>query len=339
MSTLLKDTILEIFKNSRGILATDATEDTMDKRMSDVGIVPTPELRVRFREILLTTPGISEFIGGVILNDEIISSEISGGISFVELLSQQGIKVGIKVDRKTHDFANFPGEKIAEGLDGLRDRFKKYKDLGASFSKFRAVIRIGEGIPTQACIESNAEVLARYAALSQESEIVPIVEPEVVMDGSHPMERCMQVTSAVLQNVFFYLQKHRVDISGMILKSNMILPGKDSGMDVSDKEVAITTLEVLKRKVPEILPVVVFLSGGQSPVSATSRLNEMAKIGGFPWKISFSYERALEGPSLEIWKGLESNVDLARNEFLKRARLNSLALAGRYDLQMERDNS
>lgn len=331
----LKETIADIFKNNRGILATDATSDTMDKRMSAVGIAPNDEIRVKFREVLLTTPGITEFIGGVILNDEIIRSKTSGGKRFSDLINEQGIRVGIKVDKKTHDMANFPGEKIAEGLDGLRDKLKEYSQMKASFAKFRSVITIGENIPTQTCIESNAEVLARYAALCQEVGMVPIVEPEVIMEGNHSMERDMEVTTATLQSVFFYLARHKVFLQGIILKPNMVLPGKDSGVNVSDSDVAMTTLEVLKRTVPVGVPVVAFLSGGQSPEDATARLNEMSKIGGSAWQLSFSFERALEGPAMEIWKGLDSNISEVQKVFFKRAKLNSAARLGQYTKEME----
>lgn len=333
--TALKDTVSDIFKNNRGILATDATSDTMDKRMSSVGIAPTDELRVKFREVLLTTPGISEFIGGVILNDEIIRAKTGNGKAFSELLSEAGIRIGIKVDKKTHDLTNFPGEKIAEGLDGLRDRLKEYKGMNATFAKFRSVIIIGDNTPTQTCIESNAEVLARYAALCQEQTIVPIVEPEVVMEGSHNMERDMEVTTAVLQSTFYYLNRHKVFLPGIILKPNMVLPGKDSGAEVSDSEAAMTTIEVLKRTVPVEVPAIAFLSGGQSPEAATARINEMSKIGNQPWQLSFSFERALEGPALEVWKGLEANTETAQKVFFKRAKLNSTARLGQYSKDLE----
>ena len=331
----LKETVSAIFSSNRGILATDATADTMDKRMTASETAPTPELRVKFREVLLTTPGISEFIGGVILNDEIIRAKTSGGENFFDLLDKQGIKVGIKLDKKTHDMANFPGEKIAEGLDGLRDRLKEYKDMKVSFAKFRTVYLINDTTPSQANIESNSEVLARYAALCQEAGIVPIVEPEVLMDGSHAMERCMEVTTAVLRNTFFYLNKHKVSLAGMILKPNMVLPGKDHHSPLSDNEVAITTLEVLKRAVPAEVPVIAFLSGGQEAKFATARINEMVKLGNVPWQLSFSFERALEGPALDIWKGLDSNIESAQKEFFKRAKLNSIARMGQYDPSME----
>jgi len=332
---VLKETVSAIFSSNRGILATDATAETMDKRMTASETAPTAELRIKFREVLLTTPGISEFIGGVILNDEIIRAKTSGGEPFWELVDKAGMKVGIKLDKKTHDMANFPGEKIAEGLDGLRDRLKEYKAMKASFAKFRTVYLINETTPSQANIESNSEVLARYAALCQEAEIVPIVEPEVLMDGSHAMERCMEVTTAVLRNTFFYLNKHKVSLAGMILKPNMVLPGKDNQSSVSDSEVAITTLEVLKRAVPAEVGAVAFLSGGQKANTATARINEMVKVGNVPWQISFSFERALEGPALDIWKGLDANVDAAQKEFFKRAKLNSLARTGQYSGGME----
>jgi fructose-bisphosphate aldolase, class I len=322
----------------KGIFAADATESTMDKRLQKAGIEPSPEIRRFFREMLLKTEGIGDFISGVILNDEIIRQKVSDGGTFQELITGQGIYVGIKVDKKTHDMANFPGEKIAEGLDGLRDRLKEYKEMGASFAKFRTVITIGQGIPSQTCIDSNSEVLARYAALCQENDIVPIVEPEVVMDGDHSFQRCEDVTRATLSSTFKYLDDHKVHLRGIILKPNMVLPGVESNDNPSLGEIAEVTLQVLKRTVPPDVTGVVFLSGGQKAEDATLRLSEMNKIKDIPWKLSFSFERALEGPAMDVWKGKEENIQSARKEFYKRAKLNSLASQGGYAKEMENEN-
>ncbi len=334
---LLQEVAEALVVTGKGIFAADATEGTMDKRLQGVGIIPSQEIRRFFREMLLKTDGVGEYISGVILNDEIIRQKVSDGSTFNDLVSKQGIKVGIKVDKKTHDMANFPGEKIAEGLDGLRDRLKEYKEMGASFAKFRTVITIGQNIPTQTCIDSNSEVLARYAALSQESNIVPIVEPEVVMDGNHSLQRCEDVTRAVLSSTFKYLSDHKVYLKGIILKPNMVLPGSESNESPSVEEVADVTLLVLNRTVPSDVAGVVFLSGGQKAEDATIRLNEMSKVTNLPWKLSFSFERALEGPAMEVWKGKEENITLAQKAFYKRTKLNSLACQGKYLKEMENE--
>jgi fructose-bisphosphate aldolase, class I len=332
---ILRKITQELVAPGKGILATDATEETMDKRMRAVGIESTPELRKKFREVLLTTSGVSEFISGVILNDEIIRQRTSDGKTFQEVLGGQGIKVGIKVDKKTHDMANFPGEKIAEGLDGLRDRLREYQAMGAEFAKFRTVIIIGTGIPTQTCIDSNSEILARYASLCQETNIVPVVEPEVVMDGDHSLQRCEEVTRATLTSTFRFLEDHKVYLPGVILKPNMVLPGNKCVDKPSLEETAEVSLQTLKRTVPADVAGIVFLSGGQDACDATLRLNEMNKVKDLPWPLSFSFERALEGPALEIWAGNDSNWEKAQKEFYKRARLNSLARNGEYAKEME----
>lgn len=302
----------------------------MDKRMKKVGVEPTPELRRSFRDLLLTTQGFNEFIGGVILNDEIIRQKMNDGASFVDHLNGLGVCAGIKVDMRAYDMANFPGEKVTDGLDGLRDRFAEYKQMGARFAKWRAVITIGDGIPTQTCIESNAEGLARYAALAQEADIVPIVEPEVIMNGNHSIDRCQEVTGAVLQSVFHYLGNHNIFLPGMLLKPNMVLPGEESDEKPDLAEVAQKTLEVLTKRVPENVGGVVFLSGGQDEKLASARLNEMSKLGTAPWPLSFSFERALEGAALDVWKADDNNRSQAQEAFLTRARMNSLARKGEY---------
>jgi len=325
----------ELVSPGKGILATDATEATMDKRMEAVGIQPLPELRRKFRELLLTTGGISEFISGVILNDEIIRQKTSQGIDFAKLVVDQGMLCGIKVDKKAYDMANFPGEKIAEGLDGLRERFAEYSKMGAKFAKWRAVITIGEGLPTDVCIESNAESLARYAALAQEADIVPVVEPEVLMDGNHGIDKSEEVTKRVLKIVFKKLLDHRIFLEGMVLKPNIVHPGKESNETVDNETVAEKTLKVLHETVPEEVPGIFFLSGGNAAHEMTGHLDRMNEKGPHPWELSFSFERALEGPALEIWKADDANWEAAQKEFYKRASLNSLARTGKYEKEME----
>lgn len=337
-TSLLQKTAQDLVTSGKGILAADSTEGTMDKRLVKVGIAPTPELRRDFRELLLTTEGIGEFIAGVILNDEIIRQKATNNLSFSDLVRKRGVLPGIKVDKKTHDMAGFPGEKIAEGLDDLRDRFSEYKKFEVVFTKFRAVITIGEGIPTQTCIDSNAEVLARYAALSQEAGLVPVVEPEVVMDGAHDIQRCYDASALALQSVFRKLDEHKVFLGGVLLKTNMVLPGKESGQQVSSEEVANKTLNLFKNTVPTQVAGVVFLSGGQSGVDANERLNEMNRIAQVPWQLSFSFERALQDEAMAIWQGKRENTPQAQKAFYKRARLTSLARQGRYDPEMENKN-
>jgi fructose-bisphosphate aldolase class I len=252
-------------------------------------------------------------------------------------LEEKGIIPGIKVDKKAHPMANFPGEKITEGLDGLGDRLAEYKDLGARFTKWRAVITIGKGIPTDTCINSNAEALARFASLSQEAGLVPIVEPEVVRDGGHGIEVCEEVTYKTLKIVFNKLADHKVNLSGILLKPNMVTPGKENKNKASPEKVAEATLRCMKEVVPGEVPGIVFLSGGQTPKGATTNLNAMNILGDAPWELSFSYARALQEPVLEVWKGKDENKDKAQKELLKRARLNSLAREGKYDPEMEKD--
>ena len=335
---VLESTAELLVSPGKGILATDATEGTMDKKMQAVEVAPSPELRRKFRELLLTTKDASEFISGVILNDEIIRQKTSGGIDFAKLVENQGMIPGIKVDKKANDMANFPGEKMEEGMEGLRDRFIEYKNMGARFAKWRAVITIGEGIPTDVCIESNAESLARYAALAQEADIVPIVEPEVLMEGNHGIGRCEEVTKKVLKSVFKKLTDHRIVLAGMLLKPNVVHPGKDSQEKADNEVVAEKTLKVLHETVPEEVPVILFLSGGDSAPEMTQHLDLMNEKGSHPWELAFSFERALEGPSLEIWKGNDANWEAAQKEFYKRARLNSLARTGAYTKEMEAEN-
>jgi len=319
----------------KGILAADESSGTIEKRFKSIQVASTEEHRRAYRELLFTTEGAAEFISGVILFDETIRQHAAGGAPFPEVLAGQGVIPGIKVDKGTVALAGFPGEKVTEGLDGLRGRLEEYRGLGAGFTKWRAVITIGEGIPTRTCLDANAEALARFAALSQEAELVPIVEPEVLMDGEHTIERCHEVTAATLSTVFAALRAHRVRFDGMLLKPNMVLSGSDCPEQAGVQQVAEATVACLRDTVPVSVPGIVFLSGGQSDEVATAHLNAMNRLGGCPWQLSFSYGRALQAPALKAWKGEESNGPAAQRAFYQRARLNGAARYGRYSEEME----
>lgn len=319
----------------KGILAADESAPTIEKRFRSVGLPSTLERRRAYRELLFTTPGISEGIGGAILFDESLRQKSGDGTPFPEALSRQGIVPGIKVDLGAWPLAGFPGEKVTEGLDGLRERLAEYRSLGARFAKWRAVIAIGTGIPTPFCIEANAHALARYAALCQEAGFVPIVEPEVLMDGSHSIGRCGEVTAATLGRVFHALAAHRVALEGMLLKPNMVLPGKECPEQAGDAEIASATVRCLRRSVPAAVPGIAFLSGGQTPEQATARLSVMNALGAHPWELSFSYGRALQDPVLKAWRGDPANAPAAREAFLRRVRCNGAARFGRYTREME----
>ncbi len=331
----LESTARSLVPPGKGILAADESSPTIEKRFKSIGIPSTEENRRAYREILFTTPGISEFISGVILYDETIRQKAGDGTPFPEVLSRQGIVPGIKVDAGAKALAGFPGETVTEGLDGLRGRLAEYGTLGARFAKWRAVIAIGDGIPTAYGLKANAHALARYAALCQEAGLVPIVEPEVLMDGPHAIERCEEVTTAALGLVFAELLRHRVVLEGTLLKPNMVLSGKECPSQAGTDEVAAATLRVLRRTVPSAVPGIVFLSGGQTAEQATGRLSAMNALGGSPWELSFSYGRALQDPVLKAWKGSPANAEAARNAFYRRARLNGAARHGRYSKEME----
>jgi fructose-bisphosphate aldolase class I len=320
----------------KGILAADESSGTIEKRLKSINLPSTEENRRAYRELLFTTKGAADFISGVILFDETIRQKTRDGRTFVKALDEQGIIPGIKVDKGAKAMANFPGEKITEGLDGLRERLTEYRQqLGARFTKWRAVITIGDGIPTQSCIDTNAELLARYAALSQEADLVPIVEPEVLMDGDHTIERYFDVTEQTLRSVFNALDAHRVVLEAMLLKPNMVLSGKDCPQQASVGEVAEATVRCMKRVVPSAVPGLVFLSGGQSDQQATEHLNAMNRMEGLPWQLSFSYGRALQAPVLKAWKGDAGNVAAAQQAFHHRAWCNSQARFGKYSEEME----
>lgn len=332
---VLEEIAQKLVAPKKGILAADESTGSIKKRFDTIGVESTPETHRIYRQLLFTTPGIEEFISGVIMFDETLRQKTDDDKSFFTLLTEKGIIPGIKVDKGTIDMENFPGEKITEGMDGLRERLTEYKTLGAKFTKWRAVITIGDGLPTDTCIEANAELLARYAALAQESDLVPIVEPEVLMDGMHDFERSEHVTYQVLKVVFNKLSEHGIYFPGMLLKPNWVHPGKESGQTVTDEEIAKATIRVLKETVPADVPGVVFLSGGDAPGESTSHLDVMNEIDTTPWQLSFSFGRALQEPVLKDWQGKSENVKLAQDEFYRRAKLNSLARTGEYRKEME----
>lgn len=325
----------QMVSGNRGLLAADESTGTIEKRFKAIGVVSTEETRRAYRDLLFSTPGMERFISGVIMYDETIRQKAQDGRPFPKLLEDLGIIPGIKVDKGAKPLANSAGEKITEGLDGLRERFQEYYRLGARFAKWRAVIDIAEGIPTEYCVRANAQALARYAALAQETGLAPIVEPEVLMDGAHTIERCAQVTSWVLKAVFDELHVHRIALEGMILKPNMVVSGMKCPQQAGVEQVARETLRVLKEHVPAAVPGIMFLSGGQSPELATEHLNALNAMGPTPWKLSFSYGRALQAPSLETWRGKTDKVEAAQREFLLRSRCNSAACAGAYTPKME----
>jgi fructose-bisphosphate aldolase class I len=319
----------------RGILAADESNATISKRFNTLKIESTEENRRAYREMLFTTPDASEFISGVILYDETIRQKTKDGMPFPTYLSQHNMVPGIKVDTGAKPLAAFPGETITEGLDGLRERLAEYYKLGARFAKWRAVIDIGAGIPSGYAIEANAEALARYAALCQEASIVPIVEPEVLMDGDHPIERCEEVTNVVLERVFAHLHAARIALEGMVLKPNMVIAGKKSAKKSSPEQVAEATVRTLKRLVPSAVPGIAFLSGGQSPAEATLHLSLMNAAGPLPWALTFSYGRALQDNALKAWGGSPSGLAGGQQQLFIRAKLNGLAAGGAYKPAME----
>ena len=323
-----------IVADHKGILAADESTGTIKKRFDSIDVDSTEENRRAYRNLLFTAPGVEDFIGGVILYDETIRQSADDGTPFPELLASKGVVPGIKVDTGAHDLAGHPDEKVTEGLDGLRQRFQEYYDLGARFSKWRAVITIGDGIPTDVCIHTNAHALGRYAALSQEAGIVPIVEPEVLMDADNTIERCYEVTARTLHFVIYELYRQGVALEGMLLKPNMVISGKKCSTQASAAEVAELTVDCFHRHVPARVRGIVFLSGGQSEVQATENLNAINQIGG-PWALSFSYGRALQQSALDAWRGDPSNVDAAQEAFLHRARMNALATAGDWSADVE----
>jgi fructose-bisphosphate aldolase class I len=335
MTDELRATATALVAPGKGILAADESSGTIKKRFDSIQVESTEDRRRAYRELLFTTDGAAEFISGVILYDETLRQRAADGTPLPEVLSRQGVIPGIKVDKGTTALAGFEGEKITEGLDGLAKRLAEYRDLGARFTKWRAVITIGEHIPSPTCIQANAEALARFAALSQEAGLVPIVEPEVLMDGDHTIERCDRVTRDTLAETFQALRRHRVRFDGMLLKPNMVLSGSDCPTQAGVEEVARATVDALGDTVPASVPGIVFLSGGQSDEAATAHLNAMNRLGGVPWQLSFSYGRALQAPALKAWKGETANGPAAQRAFLHRARLNGAARSGSWTEAME----
>ena len=321
----------------RGLLAADESTGTIKRRFDAIGVESTVDNRRDYRELLFrATDGMRPYISGVILFDETIRQSARDGTAFVKIIEQAGAIPGIKVDEGAKAMAGFPGEVLTEGLDGLRERLIDYRGLGAKFAKWRAVITIGAGIPTFGCIKANAHALARYAALCQEQSIVPIVEPEVLMDGDHDIGRSGAVTEWVLKTVFAALYEARVALEGMVLKPNMVIPGKKAAKQASVAQVAEATIRVLKACVPVAVPGIAFLSGGQSDEEATAHLDAMNKIGGLPWPLTFSYGRALQAAPQSAWRGKSDNVPAAQRAFVHRARMNSLAALGRWTVELEK---
>ena len=336
----LYDTARALVADSKGILAADESSGTIEKRFDSIDLESTEESRRAYRDMLFTTPGLEDYVSGVILFDETLRQRSADGTPFAKLLADKGIIPGIKVDTGAKDLAGAPGEKVTEGLDGLRERLEEYRGLGARFAKWRAVITIGDGIPTAYCIEANAHALARYAALCQEQGIVPIVEPEVLMDGDNDIETCYRATRRTLHKTFDELYHQRVDLAGILLKPNMVISGKGSPTQASADEVADWTLKCFRETVPAAVPGIVFLSGGQSDEQASQNLNAINSLsapngGPQPWVLSFSYGRALQAPALKSWGGSEDNVEAGQSMLALRARNNSAAVAGRYSAEME----
>jgi fructose-bisphosphate aldolase class I len=331
----LNSVALAMVANGKGILAADESSPTIKKRFDSIDTESTEENRRRYREMLFTTEGVADYIGAVILFDETLRQSTTDGTPFPQYLSERGMIPGIKVDTGAKPLAGFPGETITEGLDGLRGRLEEYAAMGAKFAKWRAVIHIGEGIPSDFGVKANAHALARYAALCQEAGIVPIVEPEVLMDGDHSIGRCEEVTAVTLDAVFAELRAHRVDLEGIVLKPNMVISGSDATNRAGPNEVAEATLRCLKAHVPAEVPGIAFLSGGQTAEEATEHLGLMNQMGELPWELSFSYGRALQAPALAAWHGKEANFAAGQDALFKRARLNSLAHRGEYEVAME----
>jgi fructose-bisphosphate aldolase class I len=335
---ILKDTIEQLFAGNKGLLAMDESTGTCNKRFAAAGIPQTIEMRRKYRELIVTTPGLNESIGGAILYDETIRQQTDDGVPMADVLIKAGIIPGIKVDMGAKPLAGFPNEKITEGLDGLRERLMEYKKMGARFAKWRAVITIGAEIPTTSCIEANVHALTRYAALCQEVGIVPIVEPEVLMSGNHTIQRCYEVTEQVLKILFYQLFQFKIDLEGMILKPNMIIAGTESKSQNSIDEVAQATVNCLLASVPAAMPAIAFLSGGQSPEDAAAHLNAMHTNykNRLPWIVSFSFARAIQQPALDMWKGEDANVEEAQKLLYFRAKCDAAARLGTYNTNVEK---
>ncbi|HAT31584.1 MAG TPA: fructose-bisphosphate aldolase class I, partial [Janthinobacterium sp.] len=333
----LNETARALVADGKGLLAMDESNPTCDKRFAKLGIPQTEAARRAYRSLIVTAPGLGDSVAGAILYDDTIRQRTLDGRSFVAALRAAGIIPGIKVDMGAKDMAAFPGEKISEGLDGLRERLAEYAQMGARFAKWRAVVTIGDGMPSRGCVKANAHALARYAALCQEAGLVPIVEPEVLMDGSHSLRRCAEVSEETLRIVFAQLAEYRVDLAGMILKPNMVLAGLDCPTQEAVDEVADATVNCFLRTVPAAMPAIAFLSGGQSAQLASARLNAMNArfMGRLPWALSFSFSRAIQQPALDLWRGQDSNALAAQRALVHRANCNRAARRGEYSADME----
>jgi fructose-bisphosphate aldolase class I len=338
MSSELRDIAKKLVAPGKGILAADESFPTIEKRFSKINVESNEETRRSYREILFTTEGIEEYISGVILFDETIHQRVGDGTPFTQILTDKGIIPGIKVDKGKIDMPEHPGEKITQGLEDLGERLGKYYEAGARFTKWRVVFTIGEGIPTDDCIIANSETLAEFAVLSQKAGMVPIVEPEVLMDGNHDIRKCREVTYQVLKMVFVKLVEKNAELSGLLLKPNMVIQGKDHPEKSTAEEIAESTLKCFREAVPPEVPGVVFLSGGQGPEEATQNLNALNVVGGVDWELSFSFGRALQAPVLDAWAGSYDNKEVAQKALLKRAKLNSAARFGKYNKKREDKN-
>ena len=333
---LLSKTAAAMVARGKGVLAADESSGTCEKRFKSIGVECTEESRRTYRGLLFTTSGAEQFVSGVILFDETLRQKTNDGVLFPDYLANKGILPGIKVDKGAMDLALCPGEKVTEGLDGLRPRLAEYFKLGARFAKWRAVITIGPGIPSHTCLYANAHALARYAALCQEASIVPMIEPEVLLDGAHTVERAEEVTEAALRATYAAMAAHNVSVEHLILKTSMVVSGKECARQAPVDEVAERTIRVLKRTVPAAQPGIVFLSGGQTDVAATAHLNAMAAMKGLPWPLTFSYSRALQNPALKTWRGEAKNAAAAQKAFHHRAHMNGLAAQGKWKAELEK---
>ena len=331
----MRDTARELVAPAKGILAADESSGTIKKRFDQIGVDSTEDNRRAYRQLLFTTPGLGEHISGVILFDETIRQSTDDGTPLTEVLEKAGVIPGIKVDTGAHPLAGFEGETVTEGLDGLRERLAEYRELGARFAKWRATYFVGAETPSDFAVLANGHAMARYAALCQEAGIVPIVEPEVLMDGEHDLAACESATSGALDGLYAQLRAHRVDLAGSLLKVNMIVPGKGAATQDDDETIGAATLRTLRDHVPGEVPGIVFLSGGMTDEEATSRLNVINGLGDAPWEISFSYGRALQQAPLQAWSGDASNVEAAQAALAHRARMNGLARSGDWSLSLE----
>ena len=334
--TNINEIATQMVTPGKGILAADESSGTIKKRFDSINVESTEENRMNYRRILFETQeAMQNYISGVILFDETLRQSNNDGKKLIDIINDAGSLPGIKVDMGAKELALMSGETVTEGLDGLRERLEEYSNLGAKFAKWRAVISISDKIPSTLCIDANSHALARYSALCQEAGIVPIVEPEVLMDGSHTIERCYEVTKDTLTKVFEELIKHKVDLKGICLKPNMVIDGKECSKKSSSEEIAKMTINCFKETVPSEVPGIVFLSGGQSEIEATENLNEINKIEGTPWNLSFSYGRALQASALKAWQGNHENEEACSNAFAHRAKMNSLATKGMWSKEQE----